>query len=153
MNRHLVSWRFDRALWVLVALVTLAGCVPASPDQDTYRAKTSVTVGGALSDVATVRTILEALHENKMFRATAIAQIRASEDSLDTNAGAYAEVNPPPALDRVYSRTSTLLSDATNLVTQARIAIDRDRSDRYPKIAADLGRTATQLDKVEKSVS
>jgi hypothetical protein len=153
MTRHLVTVRFDRPLWAVVALFTLAACVPASPDQNTYEAKTSLTVGGALSDVATVRIILEALHENKILRAAAIAQIRASEDSLDTNAGAYAEVNPPPALDALYTRTSMLLSDATDLVTQARIAIDRHRSHRYPKIAQDLAKTATQLDKIDKNVS
>jgi hypothetical protein len=138
---------------VLVALLSVAGCVPASPDQNTYLAKTSVTVGGALSEVATVRAILEALHENKMFRTLAIAQIRASQDSLHTNAGAFAEVNPPPELDRLHAQTSSLLSDATDLVVQARIAVDRHRSDRYPKIADDLGKIATQLDKIETSVS
>ena len=153
MSRHLVVLRTFRLPWVLVALFAVAACVPASPDENTYQAKTSVTVGGALSDVATVRTILDALHEDKMFRATAIAQIRASQDSLDTNAGAFAEVNPPPALDGLYARTSKSLSDATDLVTAARIAIDRNRSDRYRKIAQDLSKTAAQLEKIEKSVS
>src|SRR4051794_2516832 len=138
---------------MLVVLLSVAACVPASPDQDTYLAKTSVTVGGALSEVATVRTILEALHENKMFGTTAIAQIRASQDSLDTNAGAFAEVNPPPELDHLYAVTSSLLSDASDLVTEARIAVDRHRSDRYPKIAEGLSKIAAQLDKIEKSVS
>ena len=153
MTRHLVALSTYRPPLVLVALFAVAACVPASPDEDTYQAKTSVTVGGALSDVATVRTILEALLEDMMVQATAIAQIRASQDSLDTNAGAYAEVNPPPALDGLYARTSRSLSDAADLVTAARIAIDRHRLDRYLKIARDLGKTAAQLMKIEKSVS
>lgn len=153
MRAGCLARRLRRLPLALAAVLVVVGCVPASPDRDTYLAKTSVSVGGALSEVATVRTILEALREKKMFRSTAIAQVRASQTSLDTNAGAFAEVNPPPALDALYNRTSTLLANATDLVTAARIAIDRHRSDRYPKIAADLAKTATELDKIKKSAS
>jgi hypothetical protein len=76
----------------------VAACVPANPDDDTYEGKVAVTLGGALSEVATVQKILETLHEGRLLRPTAVAQMRYSQDSLDTNAGAFNQVNPPPDL-------------------------------------------------------
>lgn len=69
------------ALGVVLALVLLTGCVPATPDAGTYKGKAAVTLGGALSEVATVQTILETLHQGRMFRPAAIAQMRYSQSS------------------------------------------------------------------------
>jgi hypothetical protein len=141
------------AVTCLLALVLLSGCVPASPDDDTYKGKVSVTLGAALSEVATVQTILETLHEGKMLRPTAIAQLRGSQSSLDANSGAFNEVGPPPDLDSLYARTNALLSDATDTVHEARLAIERRESGRYVEIADSLGRIADELDRLEAKAS
>jgi hypothetical protein len=137
----------------LLGLTVVQGCVPASPDQDTYLQKTSVTVGSALSEVATVGTVVSMLHDEKMFRSTAIAQVRDSQSSLDTDAGAFDEVDPPTDLDWLHDRTDTLLSDATDAVLAARLAIDRREKSRYAGIAKDLASIADRLDALEARVS
>jgi hypothetical protein len=137
------------AVGALLSGVLLSGCIPANPDDDTYKAKASVTVGGALSQVATVQKILESLHQDKLFRTTAIAQMRSSQSSLDTNAGAFNEVHPPPDLDHLYGRINTLLSDANDTAFQARLAIERHEPGRYPRLARDLGKIASQLSKLQ----
>jgi hypothetical protein len=138
---------------VLTGAVLLAGCVPASPDRDTYLGKVSVTLGGALSEVATVQVVLEALHDGRMFRSTAIAQVRDSQSSLDTNAGAFNEIDPPPDLDRLYDRTNALLTAGTQAVQAARLAIDRHQAGRYADIAHDLALIAKRLDTLEGKAS
>jgi hypothetical protein len=137
----------------VLALALLAGCVPASPDNDTYKGKVSVTLGGALSEVATVQTILETLDQGKLFRPAAIAQMRASQSSLDTNSGAFNEVNQPRDLDPLYQQTNSLLSAAIDTLHEARLAIERHQVSRYAGIADDLGKIAEKLDKLEMSTS
>lgn len=140
------------ALGSLLGALVLGGCVPANPDAATYEQKTALTLGGALSEVATVQQLLETLRQDRMFRPTAIAQMRSSESNLDTNAGAYGEVHPPPQLDWLQQRTSTLLTESQDTVFQARLAIERHQADRYPAIAQDLSRLAEKLDKLQKRV-
>jgi hypothetical protein len=112
-----------------------------------------VTSGGALSEVATVQTVLEALHDGRMFRSTAIAQVRDSQSSLDTNAGAFNEIDPPPDLDRLYDRTNALLTAGTQAVQAARLAIDRRQVGRYADLAHDLELIAKRLDTLEATAS
>jgi hypothetical protein len=137
----------------LLASALLTGCVTANPDDQTYKDKAALTLGGALSEVATVQKVLESLHQDKMFRTTAIAQMRASQNSLDSNAGAFTEIHPPPDLDWLYNRTDTLLSDAQDTTNAATLAIQRRDVDQYPKIAKDLSKLAHELDKLETRVS
>jgi hypothetical protein len=150
MRRHA---RTELAAGCLLASVLVTGCVPATPDNGTYKDKTAQTLGGALSEVSTVQKTLESLHQGKMFRPTAIVQLRDSASSLDTNAGAFNEVHPPPDLDWLYKRTDTLLTQAQDTTNQAALAIERRRVDQYSKIAQDLGKLADQLDKLETRVS
>jgi hypothetical protein len=138
---------------ILALAVLLGGCVPADPDDDTYLGKVSVTLGAALSEVATVRTVLEMLQDGKMFRSTAIVQVRESQSSLDTNAGAFNEINPPPDLDPIYTETNSLLSNATDSVEAARLAIHRHQVGSYSPVAEHLGEIADKLDALEARAS
>lgn len=142
-----------RAAGSALALLLLAGCIPASPDNDTYRSKVSVTLGGALSEVATVQIILEALDSGQLLRPTAIAQVRASQGSLSGDTGAFNQVNPPPDLNGLYQQTDTLLSSATDAVRAARLAIERKQVARYADIAHDLSGIAQKMDRLEGRVS
>jgi hypothetical protein len=137
----------------LLGLLLAGACVPANPDDDTYEGKVAVTLGGALSEVATVQKILETLHEGRLLRPTAVAQMRYSQDSLDTNAGAFNQVNPPSDLHWLYVRTNDLLSEAGDATNQARLAIARRQERQYPTIAHHLATLADKLDKLQTRVS
>jgi hypothetical protein len=139
------------AAWLLLLLAS--ACVPANPDNDTYEGKVAVTLGGALSEVATVEKILETMHEGRMLRPTAVAQLRYSQDSLDTNTGAFNQVNPPADLDWLYARTNDLLSAAGDVTNEARLAIARRQDNRYVLIADALKALADKLDKLQTRVS
>jgi len=136
----------------LVAALLLAGCVPASPDADTYDDKAARTLGAGVSETRTVQRVLQSLYDGRMLRPAAKTQLRYSEDALDTAAKAFTELNPPPSRDGLNQRTSTLLSDAGDLLAQARIAIERDRVGEYPGIAQHLGAVASRMEKLEGRV-
>ena len=138
-----------RAVAAVVTVVLLGGCVPASPDPDAYRDKTALTLASAASEVRTVARLMETSYDSRMLRPTAKAQLRHSEDALDTATSAFTEVNPPPSQDRLNRRTSTLLGDAGDLVAEARIALERARTGRYPALVEDLESLATRLERLE----
>jgi len=129
--------------------VLLGGCVPASPDADTYDDKAALTLGSAVSEARTVERVLDTLYDGRMLRPAAVTQLRYSEDALDTATGAFTELNPPPSRDRLNRRTTTLLGDAGDLLAQARIAIERERVGDYTTIADDLARLAERMEKLE----
>jgi hypothetical protein len=116
----------------------------------TYDDKASQTLGSAVSEVRTVQRVMETSYDGRMLRPTARTQMRYSEDALDTATSAFTELNPPPTRDRVFERANTLLGDAGDLVTRARITLERSEERRYPGLAKQLGRTANQLERLEE---
>lgn len=142
-----------RVLAAALAAALLGGCVPASPDVDTYDDKARLTLGAAVSDVRTVQKLLETLYDDRMLRQTAIAQMRYSEKSLGTATSAFIELNSPPQRDRLTKRMSTLLGDAEDLLDEARTAIERYDRARYPALADDLDTIAKDLEELEGRVS
>lgn len=137
----------------LLAALVLAGCVPASPDVNTYDDKATLTLQSGVSESRTVEKVLRSLYDGRMLRPTAKTQLRYSEDGLGTAAKAFTELNPPPSRDWLSTRVSTLLSDASDLVEEARIAVERERANRYPGIAKDLDEVAATMERLEGRVS
>jgi hypothetical protein len=145
-----MSWRWVGA--VLVATL-LSGCVPASPDVDTFEDKAMRTAGTAVSEVRTVERLVTLLDEQRMLRPTAVAQLRYSEEGLGAAATSFNELNPPPARDQLAHRLSTLLDEAEQLVADARIAVARRAVGEYGGIARQLEATAKALEGVEARAS
>ena len=136
----------------LLLLVPLTGCVPQSPDTDTYRDAAAQTLGTAVSEVATVEQILRLLGEGDMLRPVAVTQLRYSEDGLEKSTSWFTGLNPPTGSDLLEQRTGTLLQRAGDLVAEARVAVHRDAAGRYPGIAARLASLGSKLDKLESRV-
>jgi hypothetical protein len=137
---------------MLVALLALTGCVPASPDADTYEDKAVLTLGSALSEVATAQLTLEQLDKETSFRAAALTTLRYSEDNLGTAAKSFTELNPPPTDDRLYARCNSVLGDAEDLLAEVRITAERGRASQYPPLLRQLRKLSDRLDRMEKQV-
>lgn len=139
---------------VLVALLLLSsGCVVASPDADTYGDAAASTLGTAVSEVATVRTLLELLDSGDIQRPAVVAQLRYSEDALSRAAQGFESLNPPPEQDVLSDETGRLLDEAESALRDARVAIHRSSKADYPKIAKDLDDLGARLEKLETSAS
>jgi len=135
------------------AMLLLAGCVPASPDVDTFDDKAMRTAGAAVSELRTVERLLSGLHAGRMLRPAAQAQLRHSEDGLGTAAKAFTELNPPPARDGRADRLGALLDDAESLVSDARTAVEREAVGDYPDLAKQMEGLATKLEALERRAS
>jgi len=136
----------------VAAVFVVSGCVPASPAPATYEDKAALTLGSALSEVATAQLALTQLDQGKMFRPAVLTTFRYSEDNLDTASKSFTELNPPPTDDRLYQRCSTVLGDAQDLLAQARIAVERQDAAQYPSLLRRLRRMSDRLDTFEKQV-
>lgn len=137
----------------LSVLLLLGGCVPAAPDEETYRDQVSRVLGSAVSEVRTVSTLLDTLYDERMLRLSAIVQLRYSEAALETETGKFTRMTPPPSQDPLHARAATLLGDAGDLAAQARIVVNRKRHDRYPALVRDLEELAGELERLEDQVS
>jgi hypothetical protein len=143
-----------RAAPAVVLLVLIGGgCTVASPSPAAYRERTALVITDAISHVATAQKVLEASQDDKILGAYALATVRSSDDTLNTAVGAYEELYPPRSMDPTFNRASSLLGDATDLVTAARIALYRhDRAD-YPGLVDDLEQLTAELERLEKELS
>ncbi|HET6627792.1 MAG TPA: hypothetical protein VFG63_15480 [Nocardioidaceae bacterium] len=147
----LSRWR-SWAAAVLIVLVA-SGCTTATPAPDAYRARTKLAVTDAISHVATAQKVLEATRKNKILGPYALVTVRASDETLGTVVGAYLELYPPQQLDPRFTKASTLLGDASDLVTQTRIALYRDDRADFPGLIKDLDSLSTKLERFEKELS
>jgi hypothetical protein len=153
VDREAAPVRRGAAAALVVVLGVLAtACIPASPDADTYDDKAQRTLGAAVSEVRTVEKVLESLRRGRMFRQTAIAQLRYSQSSLDTATYAFTELNPPPQRDRLTKQTTTLLGDADDLLGEVRTTVERYHRDRYPALVKELDAMASDLERLEGRV-
>ena len=137
------------ALALVLALVLGGGCVPASPDPDTYRDAAAQTLGTAVSELATVEEMLRLLVADKIMRPAAVTQLRYSEDGLEKSTQWFTGLNPPTGSDGFGKRLGTLLQDGGDLLADARVAVHRGEESRYTRIADDLKKLGDRLDKIE----
>jgi hypothetical protein len=142
-----------RAWWPAAVLaVSLAPGCSTSPGAADYREQASLTLGTAVSEVATVRLVLAELAEGDTFRQSALTQLRYSEESLGSATQSFGSLNPPPSTDHVQQASSRLLGNAEELLTEVRIAVHRRRTDTYPELVDDLRKIGTQLEDLESRV-
>ena len=132
------------------ALLLVTGCIPATPDADTYRDKAQRTLGAGVSEATTVAKVLQTLDEDKNFRSSAITQVRDSQSAVDTAEGAFIELTGPAELDRLTTRTGTLMSDAGDVMDDARTAIEHHDTGSYASLADQLEKLAAKMEKLEE---
>jgi hypothetical protein len=137
----------------LAVLLLATGCTVASPDSQAYRDRTSLVLTDAISHVATAQKVLAASQDDKILGSYALATVRSSDDTLNTAVGAYFELYPPREMDPRFKRVSSLLGDATDLVTESRIALYRHDRAEYPALIRDLDDLTTELERLEKEMS
>ncbi|HET6560838.1 MAG TPA: hypothetical protein VFG72_03105 [Marmoricola sp.] len=143
-----------RAGWPAAALLVIAlasGC-STSPGVTDYRKQASLTLGTAVSEVATVRLVLSELADGDTFRPAALTQLRYSEETLGSAAQSFGSLNPPAPADPVHQKTSTLLGNAEELLATVRIAVHRRHTDAYPGLVDDLKKVGSRLEELERRV-
>ena len=136
-----------RVCGVAVMATLLAGCVMPAPSDSSYADKAQRSLQTAASQTATVQVVLSQSLAGQMLQRFADQTVSETEDSLSSVSDQFASTQPPPSAgaDAVRDRTTTLLSQASDAVATARIALRR--KDR-PQMAASEKQLAAVTDKL-----
>jgi hypothetical protein len=138
---------------MVIAAVSLGGCVTPATGSDSYRDKAVTSVRAATSEVGTSLLTVRLLRHHRIMQPYADETITANETALGSISAAFGSVQPPPEDDGVRSDVSDVLSAAEDAVAAARIAARRSDRVGLAKAAHDLCTAARDLSAAEKSLT
>jgi hypothetical protein len=143
-----VQARRAGAVLLIVAVVFLGtACAPKSPDHAEWTDEAHRALAAAQSEVETVRLMLRQQRDGKAWQNYQQVIALDSEEAAGRTAESFSSIQPPPGDDRQYRRVTTLLSDASDLVTDVRIAVVREDTASYSGLIRDLRRMSTDLNR------
>jgi hypothetical protein len=143
LNAHLSSF-VRRAVAVGVTLVAVlvgglaSGCAPQSPDHSSWTDQARLALEDGASSVATAELLLRLAQDDKVFGKTQQVVAQDSESAIGKTLQQFGGEQPEPEDDDEYAKVTGLLSDASDLLSQVRIAVVRRDTGRYPSLLRQL---------------
>lgn len=128
-----------------LAALLLSGCVTPATGRDSYRDKALTSLDAASGEVATARLTIRQLGRGRLFGNYADETVTANETALGAISDAFGSVQPPRGDDRVRSSVTSLLSDAQDAVSAARISVRRADGRGLAEAARQLRNVADDL--------
>jgi hypothetical protein len=122
-------------------------CAPQSPDRSSWTDQAHKSLDDVSSEVATVSLLLRLEDENKVPGKYQQVVAEDSEAAVGQTMSKFGGEQPPPGEDHTYGKVTSLMSDASDLLSQVRIAIVRRDSGEYPELREDLTALQDQLTK------
>ena len=142
------------AISAALLLLGLTGCaVPSSPDARDWRRSARQSVGDVASEVETARTTLRQLGADRFVGGYSTVLLVDAEEAAGKATDSITTQQPPRVEQARYDEVSAALGDATDLVTQARIAVARGSEQDYPALVEDLGTTGDELAELEEQLT
>ncbi|MCW2765492.1 MAG: hypothetical protein JWO11_1451 [Nocardioides sp.] len=138
------------AVGLAIALGMGAGCAPASPDHATWTDQAKQSLSDAVSDVSTVSLVLRLQQRGDLAQNYQQVVALDSEETLGLTAQKFGSMQPPVGDDAEYSKVTTALSDASDLLVDIRIAVVRENSAQYPDLLRKLTKTRSHLLSLQK---
>ena len=132
-----------------LALVATVACAPQSPDRSSWTDQAHKSVGDVSSEVATVSLLLRLEHEDKVPGKYQQVVAQDSEAAVGQTMSKFGGEQPPEGEDDTYDQVTSVMSDASDLLSQVRIAIVRRDTGEYPALRADLAKMQDRLTKQE----
>ena len=129
-------------------IVLLGGaCAPKSPDPAVWTDQARHAVTGVQGEVATMQLVLRQQQADKLPQNYQQVVAVDSEEAVGTTTESFTSVQPPSGEDEQYAEISSVLSDASDVVTDVRIAIVREDTRAYPKLLRELTKVSDDLSK------
>ncbi|MCK9824364.1 hypothetical protein NOCD_12835 [Nocardioides cavernae] len=129
-----------------VLALALTGCVPSEPSVADWRSSTSQALEDTASEVESVALVLYLQsHDRLPGRAARVAAVE-SEESLATAVEGVTTQQPPPGEAREDREVGELLSRASDLVREARIALTAGDESSYAELRNRLLDLSDDLD-------
>ena len=136
----------------LVVVVTLVGCAPGTPDEDSWRGDATRSVGDVVSAVQAARLALEQSGEGHLHHAYLQSVLVDAERTGGMAAQKLSSVQPPDVERQRSSDVGDQLEKATGLLTDARIAVVAHDTGEYADLARRLRATADGLLDLESAL-
>lgn len=136
---------------LLIAGIT--ACAPQAPDHSSWRDQAHLSIEDVASNVSTMTLLLRLVREDRMFGKYQQIVALNSETNAGRTADHFSGEQPEPQDDATYTRVTTLLSDATDLISEVRIALVRRDQSEYAGLAKKLTDMTRRLDKAESEVT
>jgi hypothetical protein len=136
----------------VLALAALGGCATPEGDPTAYREEALSTLKAAHSSVESVRLVLGARLDNRLFGRSADDAVSSAEKSLSGTAGTFIGLQPPPGADAVRDATTKVLSDAQDAVENARIAVRRNDRKAMRQAYDAVGNASRGIDRAGKEL-
>jgi hypothetical protein len=130
---------------LLAALLVPSACRPSSPDESGWRSTAEQAVSDMVSEVATSRLAVQEQLRDRFVGRYAVVVLTYSEEAAGKASDSVATVQPPPAARPSYDELTTLLSDATDAIADARIAVAAGDEPKSRKAIVDLTRLLARL--------
>jgi hypothetical protein len=140
--------RVVTALVGTVTAMTLVGCAPGTPDEDSWRDDAVRVTGDVGSAVATVE--LAVRHRDRLFATYLQTVVVDAEEAADKAATRLEGVQPPDSEMARNDDVTSALDDATSLLTDVRIAVVAGAP--LDHFIPELSSTADDLEKLESSL-
>ena len=134
------------AVAAAAAALVLAGCVPSEPSAADWRTSTSQALEDTASEVESVALVLDLQsHDRLPGRAARVAAVE-SEESLATAVEGVTSQQPPAGEAEADRRVGDLLSRASDLVREARVALTAGDEASYADLRRRLRDLSGELD-------
>lgn len=140
---------------VLVVLVTvlmsgtLGACAPQAPDHSSWTDQARQSLGDVSSEVATVTLLLQLEQDRKVPGKFQQVVAQDSESAVARTRDEFGGEQPEPRDDAEYDHITSLMSDASDLLSQVRIAVVRRDASAYPDLLRQLGRIQGSLTRAQ----
>jgi hypothetical protein len=120
-------------------------CAPKSPDHAVWTDQARHALTDAQGEVATVELVLRQQRQDKLPQNYQQVVVLQSEEAIGTTASSFSSVQPPATDDPQYRKVTSVLSDASDLVAEVRIAVVREETSAYPGLLRDLAKVSEDL--------
>lgn len=127
------------AAWgATVALLLVTACAPQAPDHTSWTDQARQSLEDTASEVATMTLLLRLEHQGKVPDKYQQVVAQDSEAAVGATMARFGGEQPVPRDDPTYRHVTSLMSDASDLLSEVRIAIVRRDSDEYPRLLDEL---------------
>jgi hypothetical protein len=134
---------------VFAVLVLVSGCRPSAPSESGWRDSAEQAVTDMVSEVATSRLTMQQELRDRFVGRYGVVVLTYAEEAAGKAADSVGGLQPPPAAQPSYVELTGVLSDATDAIAQARIALAAGDARQSRGAIQELGEVLAKLHRLE----
>lgn len=132
-----------------VAYVVSPGGAPQSPNHESWLDQAHTSLDEVSSNIATAQLLLRLVEHDKLLHTYQQVVALDTENSAGKVASHLSGEQPEPADQAAYGRVTTVLSDASDLLSNVRIALVRGDASQYAGLDRALQKMQQEITKAE----